>query len=323
MKHGKSVSFYSTEKTEARAIRDIERQMLAYIQDVSIAPKFKPVAEEWKAKHIETIAHRTWCGYQAHYKRAVETFGEKNTNEIKASDIQRYINSLAARGYAHKTVKTALQVVSLIMDEAALQGYIENNPCALVSVPKGLKQEPRQLPSENEIEKVKASVDKHFGLFAYALLLTGMRRGELLALTDKDINFENKTISVNKSVYFVSNTPHLKSTKTAAGTRTIFLLDALAEKFKGKKGYIFGGEKPMTEQAFKRAWERYIKESGVTVTPHQLRHAHATLLFDAGIDPKSAQALLGHSDYKTTMDIYTHISENRKKLDFDKLNSII
>lgn len=319
---GKPVYFYSTEKTEKQATKDIERQLIAYAAKKSTAEKFSVVADEWKGKHIEKITHRTWCGYEAHYKRAVDYFGNCAIDQISTNDIQRFINDFADGGRAYKTVRAALQVISLIMDSAVLCGDIDKNPCALVTVPKGLKKTQRELPSEAEIEKVKASVDKHFGLFAYTLLFTGLRRGELLALTDKDIDFKNKTISVNKSVYFVSNQPHIKTTKTAAGTRTVFLLDCLADKLKGKHGYIFGGEKLMTEMAFQRAWEHYVRESGVTVTPHQLRHAHATLLFDAGIDPKSAQLLLGHSDYKTTMDIYTHISESRKKIDFEKLNAL-
>lgn len=319
---GKYIYFYSMEKTEKAAQRDIERQLLEYSAKASKRLKFASVAEEWKYEHVEKISHRTWCGYEAHYKRAVTEFGDRDIATVTANDVQRFINILASKGYAFKTVKTALQVISLIMDYAMLHNNLERNVCSIVTVPKNLKKEKRELPSEAEIQKVKNSVDCHFGLFAYVVLFTGMRRGEALALTDKDVDFKNKRIYVNKSVYFIGNKPQIKSTKTAAGTREIYLLDCLADKLKGKKGYIFGGDKPMTEQAFKRAWEHYSKDSGVTITPHQLRHAYATLLFDAGIDPKSAQALLGHSDYKTTMDIYTHISESRKKLDFEKLNSI-
>lgn len=320
--NGKLVYFYSIEKTEKQAQRDIERQLLEYSAQAATSLRFSVVAEEWKYEHIEKISHRTWCGYEAHYKRAVAQFGDRDIATITANDVQRFINLLASKGYAFKTVKTALQVLSLIMDYAMLHNNLERNVCSIVTVPKNLKKEKRELPSESEIKRVKNSVDCHFGLFAYVVLFTGMRRGEALALTDKDIDFKCKTISVNKSVYFVGNQPRIKSTKTVAGTREIYLLDCLADKLKGKKGYIFGGDKPMTEQAFQRAWEHYAKDSGVTVTPHQLRHAYATLLYDAGIDPKSAQRLLGHSDYKTTMDIYTHISESRKQLDFEKLNSL-
>ena len=77
---------------------------------------------------------------------------------------------------------------------------------------------------------------------------------------------------------------------------------------------------PMTEQAFKRAWEHYKKDSKVSITPHQLRHAFATILYEAEIDPKSAQKMMGHADYKTTIDIYTHLSSRKERIELEKLN---
>lgn len=65
----------------------------------------------------------------------------------------------------------------------------------------------------------------------------------------------------------------------------------------------------MTNSACTMAFRRYQKESGVAVTPHQIRHGYATALFESGIDAKTAQALLGHAQISTTMDIYTHVRE--------------
>ncbi len=59
-------------------------------------------------------------------------------------------------------------------------------------------------------------------------------------------------------------------------------------------------------------WGSYQKNTGLTITPHQLRHAYATILYEAGIDVKAAQSFLGHSNIQTTMDIYTHLSEAKK-----------
>lgn len=86
---------------------------------------------------------------------------------------------------------------------------------------------------------------------------------------------------------------------------------------------MFGGKQPITEQSFRRAWERYTNGTGVIVTPHQLRHAFATILFDADINTKSAQKMLGHADYKTTIEIYTYISEKRESSDAEKLNEFL
>ena len=104
--NGKAVFFYSDEKTERAAQKDIDRQMLAYVTKIEAAAKFRVVAAEWEADHIEKISHRTWCGYAAHYKRVVQHFGDQGVDKIAPADIQRYIANFSSYGYAHKTVIT-------------------------------------------------------------------------------------------------------------------------------------------------------------------------------------------------------------------------
>lgn len=318
---GKKVNFYSLEATERKARSDIERQILEY-ESQKNCPTFRTVAEKWKEKHTEEIAYKTWTCYQAHYKRAIDAFGGEKIADITPRQVQAFIDNLAGLGLASKTVKSALDTVSMIFDYAYLNDIIKDNPCKRVVMPRGLSKTERELPSEDQIRRVINGLHCHFGDFAYILLYTGMRRGELLALTNDCIDFKNHVIRVKQAVYFKHNQAEIKSPKTAAGKREIFLLDCLVPVLRGKKGYIFGGEKPLSEQAFRRHWERYCRESGVTVTPHQLRHAYATMLLRAGIEAKSAQTLLGHANIQTTLDIYTHISDQMRKEDFAKLNSL-
>lgn len=73
----------------------------------------------------------------------------------------------------------------------------------------------------------------------------------------------------------------------------------------------------------KRRWEKCIKSVGLNITQHQLRHTYATLLYRSGIDAKTAQGLLGHSDVQTTLNIYTDIAEDIKKISVDKLNQFL
>ena len=123
----------------------------------------------------------------------------------------------------------------------------------------------------------------------------------------------------------INNRPMIKQPKTAAGCREIVLLDVLAEKLpKGKPDdLLFPNEKGelMGNMQFQRKWEKYCKETGLKITPHQLRHAYATILFDAGIDDKDAQELLGHANLSTTRDIYTHITQSRKEKTASILNA--
>ncbi len=319
--NGKDIFFYSTEKTEKAAKKDIEDQMIRYVEEITRKKSFKEIAEDWSDHHQSEVAYKTWQGYQAHYKRAITEFGDHPISEIQTADIQLFINRLGKKGYAYKTVKSGLDVISMIFDHAIMQKEITLNPCDYIKLPQNLPRQTRELPNEAEIQKIKNGLNCHFGEFAYLLLYTGLRRGEALGLRAEHIDFEKRIIKIQQSIFFKNNRPELKQPKTKAGIREVFLLDCLVPILKEKKGYIFGGEKPMTEQAFRRAWERYQRESGVTITPHQLRHAYATILYETGISEKSAQRLLGHADIKTTLEIYTHISERQNQSDFEKLNA--
>jgi integrase len=259
-------------------------------------------------------------------KRAVEEFGDKHCQTITPKMISLFISRFASQGYAKKTVTTQLLVINLIMTHAVVEGDVEYNPAASVSIPKGLTRHRRELPSEADIETAKRSVKCPFGLFAYFILYTGCRRGEALALTYGDIDFTSRMIVINKSVYNESNTPKLKEPKTEAGTRRVILLDVLASalpKNRRADELVFPNEYGtlMSETQFQRQWELYTNATGITSTPHQFRHAYATILFEAGIEDKDAQELLGHANISTTKDIYTHITKKRMQATADKLNA--
>jgi len=160
-------------------------------------------------------------------------------------------------------------------------------------------------------------------------MYTGLRKGEALALQWEDIDFTNRQISVTKSVCHHNNQPHIKATKTKSGMRTVVLLDRVAEALQkiqtsDKSIYIFSGtHTPLTNSQFQCRWEKYNQETGLSITAHQLRHTFATILFEAEINVKDAQNMMGHSDISVTQNIYTHIRKERTATSFTKLNSYI
>lgn len=315
--NGKRKVFYG--KTE----REINRKIAEYREEKRRGRLFREVAEEWKAQHFPTLEYNTLKGYRPALRRAVDEFGDQPVSAIKPKEIERYLLRFAAKGYAQKTVRTQLLVLHLIFAYAVLEGEIEYNPAEQVKVPRGLPKKPRDIPTTEELEAVKKNVNAPFGLFAFFLLYTGCRRGEALALTQRDIDRPNKRIRVTKSVYHENNKAMLKQPKTAAGEREIVLLDVLASQLpKGKPdALLFPNEQGglMTETQFHRQWERYCQAIGFHITPHQLRHAYATILFDAGLDAKDAQEMLGHANLSTTRDIYTHITQSRR----DKIAALL
>lgn len=324
--NGEPISFYSTAKTEIQAIKDIEKQMLSFKEKEEKGRLFSEVAEDWKTEHFELVENNTLKQYRPAYKNVFDEFKEKYIKDITALDINRYIIKYASQGYAQKTVKTRLLILNLIFKNAIVNGYIEYNPCQNVTIPKNLKKTKRAILTEIDKIKIESNTDKTFGILAYILLYTGLRRGEACALTYDDIDFTKNIITVNKTVEWVGNKPYIKPyPKTEAGKREIPLLDNIKPLLQRKKtGLVFSyNEKLIANSHFTRLWDKYKIESGINATPHQLRHAFATILYDAGIDIKSAQIIMGHANIQTTLDIYTHLSELRKTDTIQKLNDFV
>ena len=164
---------------------------------------------------------------------------------------------------------------------------------------------------------------KQCHLFCSLALKSGLRRGELCGLMWSDIDFERSELTVTHNCTWPNNTG-LEITgdlKTDAASRTIPLTaDVLAllaaEKLRGKSLYVFhrnNGE-PMTQAAFRRMFAHANKhlDSSVALSPHILRHTYCTRLFEAGLDVKEIQYLMGHSTPEMTMRVYTHYSRRSR-----------
>ncbi len=291
-------------------IKDYSREAASHPASVL----FRVEARAWWNAIEPTLEHNTIKSYRPAYERAVDRFGGEEAAKITAKDIDRYIKDFSATR-ARKTVVTQLQVIRQILRQAELDGAIQYNPAQAVKPPRNLPQSRREAPTKAQIQLIKESVGLPFGLFAFLIYHTGCRRGEALALTGKDIDRKKGLVHITKSVYHEGNKPRLKRPKTEKGFRDVPLLSALSAALSGRqgKGFLFsldGGETPLTNDQVTELYNQYREASGVTVTPHQIRHGYATALFENGIDAKTAQTLLGHAQLSTTMDIYTHVCED-------------
>ena len=315
--NGKRISVYGfsafeiSQKIEALE-KDAERKRY---------PLFTDVLEDWKEEHFEKIALGTQTCYAPAIKRAKAEFKNVRLCDITAKDITALLKSLASLGYSQQTVKVQKTLISLVFSYAQSNDIIQYNPAEHAELPQKLPKKLRDIPDDETIKKVMSSSDLTFGDFALFLLLTGCRRGEALALQYKDINIKEKTISINKNVTYNGNKPTLENhTKTHAGMRTVVLLDALLPIIEAKLStsdanpdhFVFGkGTSPLTQTEFRRRWDKYTNEAEISITPHQLRHAYATILFDAKVDEKVAQTFMGHSKIEITRNIYTHLRQHR------------
>lgn len=312
---GKVYYFYGKTQSEAK------RKCLSFEVRRSTV-SFKEAAEEWWEHHSTELEYNSLKGLRPAYVRAVDAFGDMEIAEITPSDLSKYIRDFVSKGYADKTTRTQLGVFSMVFKYAInFMGIDMTNPARDVVIPRGLPKKKVTLPSDEDIQKVKKSVTEEFGLFAYMLMYTGMRRGELLALRWEDI--KDGFINIDKSIYYENNVPKVKRPKTERSVRKVPVLDKLSPYLTGKKGIVFNYRgKYMPQHIFDRKWSLYCKETGIKCSPHQLRHCFATMLYEGDISPKDAQYLLGHSQLSTTMDIYTDIRLQREKEVSDKIKSI-
>ena len=311
---GKKVFFYG--KTE----KELNQKILAYTGEQAKGALFSDVAKAWWEEAEPSLSYQSRQSYSVALKRAQEEFKNVSIIDIKPKDILYYINKLVNKGYAQKTISNHKMVVNRIFEYAVLNNYTEFNPCASVKLPKNLQKSKRSAASPEEEKIILKSADEW--LFPFIALMTGARKGEILALQYKDIDFNANTIKISKSIYYEGNNPKLKPPKNGKN-RTVPLLDPLREKLLerkfNQKDFIISDEegKPISKKAFRWRYAQFQKKTGVSCTAHQIRHSYATTAFECDISPKAVQEILGHKQLSTTMDIYTDF---RKKA-FDEAAS--
>lgn len=319
---GKRVVFRG--KTE----KEVTDKMVAYTAQQEAGPAFREIAEDWREEAYREIEYNTAKGYEAKYKHALKYFEGRRIKEIEPADVRAYVKYLSARGYAYKTVAHHLSVLRLILDYAVKKGIIQLNPATGVTIPKRLPWSYREMPSDTDLHLIQANADNGvLGRAAYFALYTGCRSGELFALQYKDIDREAKLLTISKSVYYVGTNPHIKQPKTAAGSRTVplpqFLLDKIPDAPRSRFIFSPDGKKPISDSFRRNGWTKFQKEAGISCTLHQLRHAYASLLCESGVDEKTAQKLMGHSDITTTLRIYTHLRDQHLKISQDIFRSFL
>lgn len=316
---GKKIYFYGANKAE------LNRKILEYREKRSESRAFRDVANEWWAEAKRQLATQSLKPYKPALGRAIDEFGDCRLADITPKDILRYLNRLSDIGFAQKTVATHRIVVNRILEYAVVNGDIQMNPCNAVKLPKGLVKGKRSAALKSDEQIILETAD--VWLFPFIALLTGMRRGEILALQWKDIDFDRDRISVTKSIQYEGDIPSVKEPKTKAGVRVVPLLPKLKEALLTRRGkpseYIISdddGKTPLRNMRFTRLMKAYRKETGVTASAHQLRHSFATIAFEADVPLKSLQEILGHKQLSTTMDIYTEFREDSLRSAADLLS---
>lgn len=329
---GRFCRTYVDKKTKKRVYiygeteREVNRKIAALQEKDNEAVTFSEIAEEWWDGVQDQIASQTRKNYKPHYERAVAEFGKTPLSEIAPLDVQDYLKCLARQGFAQKTVICARLVLNLIMKHGILAGAIKYNPCADIPIPRGLEKKKRPAADATDEQKILAS--DNTWLFPKIALLTGMRKGEILALLWEDVDFKNNVIHVTKSVFHEGDRPYIKKPKTESGTRIVPIIPALREILIERQGdpkeYIISddGKKPLTNRRYITNFKQYQKDVGISCTAHQLRKSFTTKAVQADVSPKVLSSILGHAQISTTMDVYASVRTAALSRAAEEINSV-
>lgn len=272
----------------------------------------------------------------------IPKMGSIKLQELNPILCQKFVNEMHQAGYARNTIDRVCTLMKLALDSAVEYKYMKENHMRKVKLPRSQKQELKVWTLRQANQFLAFTRNKRF-FCAYALALsTGMRQGEILGLRWKDINFEQKTITVSQTLTHYGK--KLKSgAKTSAGERTISLPDQLMgaltkqyeeyAAFKNKApdctdldlvifnlkngGTVFPAN--LTKQ-----YTKDVKGSGLPHIPfHSLRHTHATMLLEKNINVKVISERLGHSKIGVTLDVYSHVLPSMQQAAADQLNEML
>jgi len=302
------------------------------------AAKFEAFAREWFKDYAELkLKRHTLNRYHQMERRAYITLGHIRVDKITPLDIQRYVRFLMEEGLSPQSVKINVRFVSVILSYAVKKRVIPYNPCATVDYPAANPKD-KDFYSVEEVKQLfevlrnEKEERKPFALFFTLAAYTGCRKGEILGIEWKDLDFESNTLSINRAYYYnsVGKTYYTDTPKTESSRRILKLPDHVMEtlsqyrEWQNEQRELCGGTWIETDRVLTRwngesmrpyepnhYFDLLINRTGMRkVTIHSFRHFNASVLINSGIDVVTVQKALGHSTAATTLNIYSHAFNN-------------
>ena len=345
------------EMSRTQAEKEVNRLAVLFDEEcahgqVTAAIKLQKLCEQWFSEYAE-LNHRSTTLQREHLiaSRVYPALGHYRIDKISARDIQKFINSLARPGankrngnpLSQKTMRHHLSFISSIFEYAIRLDMISSNPCTKVTIPKidatgkaYRKPEKHIYTKEQarEFMKILAEAPMKHRLFFTLAIYTGCRRGELLGLEWKNIDFESATMMIDHTSNYTSEKGiYSDATKTEKSTRLVDLpptvLELLRAYKKDQDSYKANlGDKwqehdrlftkwdgPPMHPATLYSWlKRECERRGFPFYGvHTFRHLFVSLEIEAGIDPTTIAAMVGHSTPQTTLTTYSHFFADSKR----------
>lgn len=277
---------------------------------------------EWLETQRARLQPTTWESYRGNVERYLApALGGVELGALTAAVLERHYAALLARGghcgrpLSLRTVHYAHAVLHKALADAVRLDFLPANPASRVQLPRldPLRDGPRELRVWSGAQ-VRAFLDATrddplHDLWQLALV-TGLRRGELLALRWTDLDLARRTLTVRHALTVVGGVQRLKPPKTSR-IRTLHLDAVTVARLVRRAqpdGFVFGGGQPLDPMSVTRAFRTLVRRLDLPpIRLHDCRHVHASLLLAAGVPVKVVSERLGHATVGLTLDVYAHV----------------
>lgn len=285
------------------------------------------------------IRPRTWDSYRAVVEQhLIPGIGDIKLHRLRTQHVQDYVNAKLAEGtLSNRTIEYHRAVLRAALNHAIDEDRLTKNVATAVKIPR--HKPPRIEPlTPEQVKQLFDYMEKEQVLYRPLIMLatlTGMRQGEILGLKWEDIDFRHKRIHVRQQMQRVDKRYQLVDLKTDESRRTLPLLSILEEPLKEWRdlqnqhkldyrekwdeylslhpeweGLVFTTRygSPISARNLLRHFKNTLSAAGLPeIRFHDLRHTTATLLLALGVDMKTIQTVLGHSQISLTMNTYAHV----------------
>lgn len=350
---GNSKTIYSKKLSELRkdlAVKIAENETFVSVREtIKLDNWFNQWIKIYKEKSVRPNTLRE---YTHIYNKNISPFiGNRNINSLVKSDIQRIITLAHTNGYGYERQNKIKVILSDMMARALEDNLILKNPVLGSKVIDKKESKAKSLTLEEQNIFFEYCKNTFYDNMFNVAVNTGMRPGELFALTESDIDFENGFIDVNKTLVYqkyltdTRKTFHLEEPKTKQSYRKIpinsvckiYLERQIQQKAivsskrpKEQNDFLFTTKynTPINSVIYADAIHAVIREINLlrpnndlfkNFSGHTFRHTFATRCFEHEIDPKVVQSYLGHASVKMTLDLYTHVTKEKSFNDIEKL----
>lgn len=290
----------------------------------------------WQTNKRQYVKKSSFSAYALLVENHIlPSFG--NHYNINEAEAQAFVFRKLEQGLSQKTIKDILIVLKMILKFGAKNNWLDYKEFD-IQFPTVRENQTVEILSRTHQKKIMQHIQEHFtfrNLGVYLCLSTGMRIGEVCALTWEDIDIENGIINISKTIQriytielgvrkteLILDTPKTKnSIREVPMNRDLLRMLKPIKKVMNPTFYVLTNEaKPTEPRTYRSYYKKFMQELGMPELKfHGLRHSFATRCIESKCDYKTVSVLLGHSNISTTLNLYVHPNIEQKKKAIDQM----